>query len=166
MRGVAERIKTREHLQRNPGVHVHRVACGKAQIFREGSLAVDPDALRVLAEVPPPGEAVAALAAHDVAFAVDQIARLEALDIAADLDNLADELVADHHRRFDGLLGPGVPVEDMDIGAANCGPLDFDEHVVDARSRHGHLDEFEACSGPDLGNRAHGFGGHEKVGFV
>ena len=40
------------------------------------------------------------------------------------LDDLADELMADDHRHGDGLLRPGVPVVDVQIGAANAGAID------------------------------------------
>ena len=62
------------------------------QIFGEGARAVDADAERVAAQMAPPGAAVAAVAAGDVAFAGDAIADLEAAHLAADLDDLADDI--------------------------------------------------------------------------
>ena len=56
---------------------------------------VDADALGVRAQVAPAGQAVAAAAADDVALAADDVARREVLDVRADLDDLADELVPD-----------------------------------------------------------------------
>ncbi len=53
-------------------------------------------------------------------------------DVGADLDDLAHELVADHHRHGDGLLRPGVPVVDVQVGAADAGAVHADQHVVDA----------------------------------
>ena len=38
----------------------------------------------------------------------------------------------DHQRHGDGLLRPGVPVVDVHVGAADAGPQDLDQHVVDA----------------------------------
>src|SRR5208337_1512124 len=38
--------------------------------------------------------------------------------------------VSDRHRRRDRLLRPLVPVEDMDVGAANAGLVDLDQNVV------------------------------------
>jgi len=61
---------------------------------------------------------------------------------------------------------PRRPVVDMDIGAADRGPLDLDEDIVDTGNRHRHLGEFEARPGLELGNGAHGFGGHEGEWFL
>ena len=164
MRGVSKRIEAGEHVGRNRRVHVHGVAGGNAQEFSERPVAVHAHPLRILAEVAPAREAVATLAAHNMAFAVDEVTGLEALHVAAGLDDLADELVADHHRRPDGLLRPGIPIVDVHIGAADRGLLDLDEHVVDAGLRHGHLREFEAGAGPEFGDGAHGSICHEKKG--
>ena len=126
-----------------------------AEVLRERAGPVDADALRVLAEVPAAREAVAADAADDVALAVDQVALLEALDGGAHLLDHPDELVADDHRRLDGLLGPVVPVVDVDVGAADRGLLDPDQDVVRARHRHGDLGQLEARAGPHLGKGFH-----------
>ena len=60
----------------------------------------------------------------------------KSLDVGADLDDLADELMADDHRHGNGLLGPGVPVVDVHVGAADAGAQHVDQHVVDADLRH------------------------------
>ena len=73
---------------------------------------------------------------------------LEALDVVAGLHDHADELVADDHRRLDGLLGPGVPVVDVHVRAADRGLLDLDQDVVDARAWHGDFGQVEAGTGP------------------
>ena len=72
---------------------------------------------------------------------------MEVLDVAADLDDAADELVADDQRHGHRLLRPGVPVVDMHVGAADAGAEHFDQHVVDARLRHGHFFQPEAFLG-------------------
>ena len=56
---------------------------------------------------------------------------LEVVDVRADLDDLADELVAHDQRRVDRLRGPGVPALDVQVGAADPGPVDPDQDVVD-----------------------------------
>ena len=108
-----------------------------AEVLGEGAGPVDADALRVLAEMAAAGQAVAAAAADDVPLAGDDVADLEVVDVAADRDDPADELVADHHRHGDGLLRPGVPVVDVDVGAADGRLVDLDQHVVDADFGHG-----------------------------
>jgi hypothetical protein len=72
--GVAERIETREHVERDGGIDGDGVAGGDAELFGERAVAVHTHALGVLAQVAAAGEAVAAHAADDVAFAVDEVA--------------------------------------------------------------------------------------------
>ena len=61
------------------------------------------------AQVAAAGHAVAAASADDVPLAADEVARAEVVHVRADLDDLADELVPDHHRHRDRLLRPRVP---------------------------------------------------------
>ena len=123
---------------------------GSDDVFGERARPVDADALGVRAEVPPAGQAVAAAAADDVALAADDLAGMKVRDVRADLDDLADELVADHHRHGNRLLRPGVPVVDVHVGAADAGPQHANQHVVDARFGHRHLFEPKASFGPAL----------------
>ena len=79
------------------------------------------------------------MAAGDVAFAGDALADLETLHLAADLRHHAHEFVAHGHGHGDGLLRPGVPVVDVDVGAADGGLLDLDEQVVGPDLGFGHV---------------------------
>ena len=72
-------------------------------------------------KMPASGQAIAAAAAHHMAFAADDVAGVKIAHVRADLDDLADEFMADHHRHRDGLLGPVVPVVDVQVGAADAG---------------------------------------------
>ena len=119
---------------------------GSDEVLGERAGAIDADALGVLAQMPPAGQAIAATPADDVPLAADDVADVEVLDVRADLDDLADELVADDHRHRDRLLGPGVPVVDVQVGAADAGPQDLDEHVVDADLRDRHFFQPEALA--------------------
>ena len=89
--------------------------------FGESAGTIHADALVLRAEMPAAGKAVAAAAADHVAFAADDVAGEEVVDVGADRDDLADELVADRHRHRDGLLRPFVPVVDVDVGTADAG---------------------------------------------
>ena len=100
--------------------------------------------------MPPAGEAIAAAAADDVPLAADHIAGKKVGHIRADFDDLADELMPDDHRHGNRLLGPGVPFVDVQIGAADAGPIDADQHVVDADRRHGHFFEPQARAWPGV----------------
>src|SRR6185295_11946346 len=61
--------------------HRHR------NIFRKRPRPVDADALGILTKMPPPGQAIAAVAADNVTFAADDLAGPEIFDVGADLDN-------------------------------------------------------------------------------
>ena len=74
------------------------------QILGKRPRPIDADALGVLAQVPAAGQAVAAPAADHVALAADDLADVKILDVRADLDDLAHELVADDHRHGNRLL--------------------------------------------------------------
>jgi hypothetical protein len=102
-------------------------------------------------------EAVPASAADDVPFAGDDLADVEVVDVRAYFDDPANELVADDHRDGDGLLGPGVPVVDVDVGAADAGAEDFDHHVVNAGLGDGNFVEPKAFFTMLLYECFHGF---------
>ena len=87
------------------------------------------------------------MAADDVALGADQVADLVTADIAADRDDAADEFVARDRARLDRLLRPGVPVVDVDVGAADAGLQHLDQHVVDAVARLRHVLEPDAGFG-------------------
>src|SRR6201997_1823193 len=117
------------------GIVTPDVGHGQRDQFCEGSRAVDSDAGCVGAEMAAAGEAVAAASANDMALAADDIARVEVVYVGTDLDDLADELMADGHGHGDGLLGPLVPLIDVNVGSADAGVPDADQDVVDADGR-------------------------------
>jgi len=86
-------------------------------------------------QVAPAGKAVSAAPTDDVPLATDDLSREKIDDVRPDLDNLADELVADDHRYRDCLLRPRIPAVDMDVGSADGGTLDPHEDVVDPDRR-------------------------------
>src|SRR5439155_6084485 len=93
------------------------------------------DALRVRTEMPSPRQTVPTSPADDVTFAAHPVARQEVVHVGTDRDDPPGELVSDHERRDDGLLGPGVPIPDVDVGPTDPGALDSDQHVVEADGR-------------------------------
>ena len=92
---------------------------GTAHEFGERAMAADADADRIHAQVSPAGATVAAHAAGDMTFRRDAVADRKAFDFAAALDNFPAEFVADSGRYRDGSLRPVVPLEYVDVGAAN-----------------------------------------------
>ncbi len=83
---------------------------------------------------------------------------LVAGDAGAQLDDAADELVADHQARLDRALAPLVPHVDVQVGAADRGLLQLDQHVVRAGRGHRHLFHPDAFGGFALDQRLHRLG--------
>src|SRR5258708_32641725 len=79
-----------------------------------------------------PGQTIPAAAADNVAFAGHHLARKEVRNIGADFHDFAHELMPDRHANRNCALRPFIPVENMDVGAADGGFADADEDVVQA----------------------------------
>ena len=99
-----------------------------------------------------------ALHADHVAFARHALPNLKASDVGAEFGDLARIFVADRHRRRDRLLRPLVPIEDMDVGAADAGLVHLHQHVVGADLRNRLLREPQARLRLLLDEGAHGDG--------
>src|SRR5689334_16727100 len=106
------------------------VGHGQRDVFGEGSGAIHTYAERLGAEMAPSGQAVATASADYMTFTADHVAGEEVADIRADFDDFADEFVPDHHGHGDSLLRPLVPLENVDVGAANAGAIHADQNVV------------------------------------
>ena len=132
MHGIAEGIKDRRHIEVDAGLLMPDVGLRQCQIFGKSPRPIDAHAGGAFAEVTTPCQAVAAPSADDMSFARDGLPGEEVVDIRADGHDLADKLVADHHRHGNRLLGPGVPVVDVEVGAADAGAVDSDQDIVDA----------------------------------
>jgi hypothetical protein len=74
-----------------------------------------------------------------VTLAADNLAGEEVGDVRADLHDLAHELMADNHGNRDRAGRPVVPVEDVEIGAADRGLSDPYQHIVDADGGDRHV---------------------------
>ena len=89
--------------------------------------------------MPPPGQTVAAPPANHVPFGAHDLARKEIRDVRSDGNYFTDEFVADDHRDGDGALRPGIPVVDVEVGAANAGAVHPNQDVIDACARRRHF---------------------------
>ena len=89
--------------------------------------------------MPSAGQTVSAPSADDVPLTTDELARLDVMYVAAHFLDGADELVAYDQRCLYGFFSPLVPVEDMNVGAADGGFPDFYKDVVDADFGYGHI---------------------------
>jgi len=90
-----------------------------------------------------------------VPLAAYPLANVQALYARAQLCHLAYIFMADRHGGPDVLGGPGVPIVDMYVCAANCGFVHFDEHLPGAGLGDGHLAEFQAGARGGLYKRIH-----------
>ena len=70
-----------------------------------------------------------------MAFARNQLPGPKVVDVGTDGDDLSDELMANRHRYCDRLASPVIPIEDMNIGAANPRPQNTNQDVIDANGR-------------------------------
>ena len=80
---------------------------------------------------------------------------MQAGDAGAQLGDLAHVLVTDGHGSFDVQPGPGVPVIDMYVRAADSRFVHLDEHLAGAGDRDGHLPQFQAGAGGGFYDRVH-----------
>src|ERR1017187_7759508 len=94
--------------------------------------------------MPASSQTIPAAPAHDVSLAADNLAREKIGNVGADLDNLADELMAYDHGHGNGALRPVVPVVNVDVGAADGRALHANQDVVDADARLGNIFQPEA----------------------
>ena len=155
VRGVAVGVEERGQLGRDGVRDRPEVGGGHDDVFGERAGARDADAHRVRAQVLAAGAAVAAVAADQVAFGRHAVAQRIAGDARAHLDDAADELMADHQARRDGALAPVVPLVDVQVGAADGGFLELDQHLVRAGRGHRHLFHPDAFFRVALHQRLH-----------
>ena len=131
--GVAERVEDGRDVAVDATAVMPDVGHRQRDEFRERAGAVDADAVGVRAEVAAARQAVAAAAADDVALAADEFAGEEVVHVRADLDDLADELVADDHRHRDRASAPTRPSCRCAGRCRRCRCVAHaDQHVVDA----------------------------------
>ncbi len=122
MHGIPERVEDRGYVEVDPFVMAPDIRHRQRDVFGERARPVDANAHRVGAHVAAPRKAIAAAAAHDVAFAADDIAGEEIGHIGANRLDASDEFVADRHRYVDRLLRPLVPLINVHVRATDPGP--------------------------------------------
>ena len=138
---IAEGIEDRSHVTIDRGVVMPDIGHRQHQVFGERSRPINPDALGVSTQMAATGQAVPAAAAHHMPFAADNVAGKEVSDVGAHFHDLADELVTHHHRHGDRLAGPGVPLVNVHVRAADARAIDLDQNIVDAHLRNRHIDQ-------------------------
>ena len=107
--GVAERVEDRRHVEVYPGQVTPHVHGREGNVLRERPGVIDPDPLGSGTLHTAARDAVAAPPADQMALPAHEVAYLEVVHIDTELDDPADELVADDKRNGHVRLGPGVP---------------------------------------------------------
>ncbi|MPM82110.1 hypothetical protein SDC9_129168 [bioreactor metagenome] len=133
---VAQRVKKGDDLLIEIFTDRDAVGRGNAQVLGKSAVPVDAHALCVLAPLRVARAAVAAYTANDVALARYTLAHLQLLDGRAEFGDLADILVPDSHRSFNGLLRPFVPVINVEVRAAYRCLLYLYQNIVGPRLRN------------------------------
>ena len=153
--GVPQGVKEGDDLQVDALGDGDAVGGGDYQVLRESARAAHAHALVLLAPLPAPGAAVAALAAHNVPLARHRLPQMEMPHLAAHVLNLAHKLVADDQGRGDVRLAPGIPVVDVQIGAADGGFQNPDQHIPGPGHGFFHPAQFQAGGGGRLDQSIH-----------
>ena len=74
--------------------------------------------------------------------------RLEVIDVVADFKDFTDELVPNDQRHGNGPLRPGIPLVDVQVGAADAGAVDANQNIIDADRRLRHIGQPQTRLGP------------------
>jgi hypothetical protein len=124
------------------------IAHRHGNIFSERALTIHAHADGMSAQLATTSQAIAASTTDQMAFTTDQITDFEIIDVATEFNHMANEFVADHQRHRNGALGPGIPIINMQIRAADAGAINADEYVVYANFWHRHVDQSQSrCGG-------------------
>src|ERR1700691_4622646 len=144
MHRVTEGIVDRSHFLVDLWIMPPNVGHGQRNEFSKGSRSIHAHAQRMRTQVPPSCQAIAAAATDHMPLATHDIAWIEVVDVRAHFDDLADKFVPDGHRHRNRLLRPGVPLVDMNVGAADAGISNANQNVVDTDGRLSNLFQPEA----------------------
>lgn len=153
---VAEGVEGGGEFLRDGGVELVDVAVGQGEEIRKGSRPVHSDAFGVGAEVAAPGEAISAAPAHEVALTGHVVTGHEVGDAGTDPFHVPAILVADGHGDWNGFLRPVVPVPDVEVGSADGGFRDANQHVHRSDLGLRDIEQIEAGFGPGFDEGSHG----------
>ena len=79
------------------------------------------------------------MAAGDVTFPGDPVPDSDSADLIAHLVYDPDEFMPDYYGRFYRLLGPRVPIENVQVSPADRRFLDFDSNVIHSANGFGNI---------------------------
>ena len=157
--GVAERVEDSRDVRGNLVGHGPEIGRGNGDIFGECAVPAAADADGLVTEMAFPGAAVPAQTASDMSFGRDAVPGLIAIDLIADGDDLTNEFMTDDTGGDNITLCPGIPVENVQIGAADAGGFDFNQNFIGVAGRDGGFFEPDSRLGFCFDQGFHG-GGH------
>src|SRR5690606_29012625 len=135
MHRVAERIEYRGDIRVDVRFVLPDIRHRHSDIFGKTAVRIYADAFRVRAKISPARHTVPAASANKMAFAAYDVADREIDDVAADLNDLAGEFVADDGRDRDRFLRPRVPIVNVQVSSADAAAFYADHHVIYAKRR-------------------------------
>ena len=155
MGGVAEGIEEGHHILRQAFINNNHIGLRNAHILGKGSVPVHAHAHRVLAPLNIAVVAVAAPVAGDVSLAGNPLSHGKTGDTGTQGSHFAHILMADGHGGLDMYLGPGVPVVDVHIRAADGGFVHLDKHLAGTGDRYRHLPQRKSRASSRLDDCIH-----------
>jgi hypothetical protein len=126
--------------------------------------AIYADALRIRAKVTPPGEAISAMPARDMALADNKITAREPFHVIPDKIDNSNKFVADGHGYRNRFLRPCVPAIYVHISPADGCLQDANEHVIAAHLRNRNFLKPKARLGSAFYDGLHHFLHAKKLG--
>src|SRR5665213_933529 len=124
MHRVAKWIEDRRYFLIDRRIVAPDIGHWQGDEFREGSRPVDPHALGMRAQVPPPGQTVSTPSTNHMALTAYDVAGEEVVDVRSHGYNFANKLMANRHRYGNCLLRPLVPLVNVHIRATDTGIAD------------------------------------------
>jgi hypothetical protein len=152
---IAERIENRGDFHRDFRIGMPDIGDRNRKVFGVRAGTVDAHTAGFVAQMTTARQTVATAPAHDVPLARDHITDFQIRDVAAHRGHRPDEFMADRHGNGDRFLRPCVPFINVDIGTADGGFMDLDQHIVDPDLGHVHFLEPESGPGLFLDQRLH-----------
>src|SRR6185437_15803689 len=127
--GIAQRIENGSVVSGNGRIELPNIRFGNLDVLGKCAVGVDTDNLHKLANVSFAGAALQAFAAIDVHLGGDEVTFLDTCDLAAHSSHGSTEFVSGHQWRVNALLRPGIPLVNMQVGAADRSHFHFDKNV-------------------------------------
>src|SRR4051794_16604306 len=125
--------------------------------FCKSAGAVYSNAFCVRTEMAAAREAISAAAANHMPFPANNLANVKIGDVGAGLHYFTNELMTNHHGHRNGFPRPFIPFENVNVGAANSGAVNANQHVVDADGGLRNIFQPQSRLALALGQRLHWF---------